>query len=61
MRQFEWSRLAGLCVLACTLSLAQAAELGEPVVRTYQAQPLVADVELTSLADPAAPVGPDRA
>jgi pilus assembly protein FimV len=39
-------------VLAC----AQAAELGEPVVRSFIGQPLVADIELSALADGATPV-----
>lgn len=39
-------------VLAGWLAWAQAAELGEPVVRSYAGQPLVADIELTALADP---------
>ena len=38
-------------------SLARAAELGESVVRSHIGQPLVADIELTALADPAVPVG----
>jgi hypothetical protein len=38
-------------------SLARAAELGEAVVRSHIGQPLVADIELTALADPAVPVG----
>ncbi len=41
--------LALLGVFAC----AQAAELGEPVVLSHVGQPLVADIELTALADPA--------
>ena len=36
-----------------SLALAQAAELGEPVVQSHIGQPLVADIELTTLADPA--------
>lgn len=39
------------------LAGAQAAELGEPIVRSHIGQPLVADIELTGLADAAAPVG----
>jgi Tfp pilus assembly protein FimV len=37
--------------------LAQAAELGEATVRSHIGQPLVADIELTALADASAPVG----
>jgi hypothetical protein len=43
-------------LLSALLCCAQAAELGEPVVRSYLGQPLVADIELTALADPAAAV-----
>ncbi len=44
----------GCCLLlAGVLGAAQAAELGEPAVRSYRGQPLVADIELTALADPA--------
>lgn len=39
-------------VLATMLGWAHAAELGEPVVTSYRGQPLVADIELTALADP---------
>lgn len=44
-------------LLACTVLLtsllpAHAAELGEPIVRSYKGQPLVADIELSTLADP---------
>ena len=39
------------------LAGARAAELGEPIVRSHIGQPLVADIELTGLADAAAPVG----
>ena len=38
--------------MAGWLACAQAAELGEPVVRSYAGQPLVADIELTALVDP---------
>lgn len=37
--------------------LAQAAELGEVAVRSHIGQPLVADIELTALADASVPVG----
>jgi hypothetical protein len=46
-------RFGGALVLAGMLACAQAAELGEPVVRSHVGQPLVADIELTALADPA--------
>jgi Tfp pilus assembly protein FimV len=36
---------------------AQAAELGEAIVRSHIGQPLVADIELTALADASVPVG----
>jgi LPXTG-motif cell wall-anchored protein len=45
-------------LLACTVLLASlvlpvhAAELGEPIVRSYKGQPLVADIELSTLSDP---------
>ena len=35
---------------------AHAVELGEPVLRSYVGQPLVADIELTMLSDPAATI-----
>ena len=38
------------------LTPAQAAELGDPVIRTYIGQPLIADVELNTLNDPASTV-----
>jgi Tfp pilus assembly protein FimV len=38
-------------------ALAQAAELGDVSVRSHIGQPLVADIELTALADASAPVG----
>lgn len=56
-------RFADLCKLFCALLLsgvlagAQAAELGDPVVRSHIGQPLVADIELTGLADASVPVG----
>ncbi len=40
-------------LFAAGFACAQAAELGEPVVRSHVGQPLVADIELTALADPA--------
>lgn len=43
-------------VLALACTCAQAAELGDPVVLSHTGQPLVADIELTALADPAQPV-----
>ena len=43
-------------LLAVALANADAAELGEAQVRSYIGQPLVADVELTSLAEPGASV-----
>ncbi|NHZ41164.1 type IV pilus assembly protein FimV [Massilia aquatica] len=43
-------------LLAVALANADAAELGDAQVRSYIGQPLVADVELTSLAEPAASV-----
>ncbi len=56
-------RFADVFKLFCALLFsgfficAQAAELGEPVVRSYLGQPLVADIELTGLADAGVPVG----
>lgn len=46
------------CVLAlgAALPAAWAAELGEPAVSSYIGQPLMADIELTALADPPQPV-----
>src|SRR4051812_34982417 len=35
---------------------AHAAELGEPRISSYRGQPLVADIELAGLDDPAAPL-----
>ncbi|HZV67334.1 MAG TPA: hypothetical protein VFG03_20810 [Telluria sp.] len=43
-------------VLSGLLACAQAAELGEPVVRSFIGQPLVADIELSALADGVTPV-----
>jgi hypothetical protein len=39
-------------MLAGALGWAQAAELGDPAVRSFIGQPLVADIELTALSDP---------
>lgn len=56
-------RIAFLLALFCALQLsgllacARAAELGEPVVRSHIGQPLIADIELTGLADASAAVG----
>ena len=44
-------------LLSAVLAAVQAAELGEPVVRSHMGQPLVADIELTGLADASVPVG----
>lgn len=56
--------MLSFCRFALVLLLSQAiagaacaAELGEPVVRSHIGQPLVADVELTLLADPGTAVG----
>ena len=38
------------------LTCAQAAELGDAIVRSHVGQPLVADIELSQLADPSVPV-----
>jgi hypothetical protein len=59
MSRSRFARVSRLCSAAClsaALLCAQAAELGEVVVQSYIGQPLVADIELTALADPAAPV-----
>ena len=40
-------------LLAGALPLARGAELADPVVRSFAGQPLVADIELTALSDPA--------
>jgi hypothetical protein len=56
MPRFRFADLARLgCAvfLAGLLASATAAELGEPALRSYIGQPLVADIELTLLADPA--------
>lgn len=50
---FLHARLLACTVLLASLVLpAHAAELGEPIVRSYKGQPLVADIELSTLADP---------
>ena len=51
-----FSHLSGALLLSGLLACAQAAELGEPAVRSHLGQPLVADIELTMLADEAVPV-----
>lgn len=56
MSQFRAVRCCITLILAGLLNCAHGAELGEPLVRTYIGQPLVADIELTMLADPAVPV-----
>ena len=48
--------MLGALFLSSLLASAQAAELGEPVVRSHIGQPLIADIELTSLLDPSVPV-----
>ena len=48
----RFAATARVLVLASLFTCAQAAELGEAIVRSYIGQPLVADIELTSLADP---------
>lgn len=48
--------LGSALVLAALLTCAQAVELGEPAVRSYIGQPLVADIELTGFAGDGAPV-----
>lgn len=47
------ARLSSALILMGALACARGAELGDPVVRSHIGQPLVADVELTTLADPA--------
>ncbi len=49
-------RLFTAFIAASVLACAQAAELGEPVVRSHLGQPLIADIELTALANPNMPV-----
>ncbi len=53
IRSLSCLRLAGALLLASLALSAQAAELGDPAVRSYRGEPLVADIELTALADPA--------
>lgn len=51
------SRLSTTCLLSClALAGAQAAELGEALVSSHIGQQLVADIELTAVENPAAPV-----
>lgn len=50
------ARAASALALAGLLVCAHAAELGQAVVRSHIGQPLVADIELTQLADPAVAV-----
>lgn len=52
----RFSRLGSALILGCWLAVAQAAELGDVAVRSFVGQPLVADIELTGMADPAVPV-----
>jgi hypothetical protein len=47
----RFTQLCSAIVLSGLLTCAQAAELGEAVVRSYRGQPLVADIELTALGD----------
>jgi len=56
MPSTRFARACLFLVFAGLLHCVHAAELGEPLVRTYIGQPLVADIELTMLADPAVPV-----
>ena len=56
MPRIPFGALARTLVLASLFTCAQAAELGETIVRSYIGQPLIADIELTALADPAVPV-----
>ena len=49
-------RLFSALIFIGAVAGAQAAELGEPIVRSHLGQPLVADIELTALADPGTPV-----
>lgn len=59
MPSIRFASLTHYCAtlfLAGLLTCAQAAELGDAALRSHIGQPLVADIELTSLADPAVPV-----
>ena len=49
-------RLSFALILSGVLACAQAAELGEPIIRSHVGQPLIADIELTALSDPRTPV-----
>lgn len=49
-------RLFSALIFVSAVTCAQAAELGEPIVRSHMGQPLIADIELTALADSATPV-----
>lgn len=50
-------RLTCAAVCGASLALAQAAELGDVVVKSHTGQPLIADIELITLADPGQAVG----
>lgn len=50
------ARAASALAMVAVLSCAHAAELGETVVRSHIGQPLIADIELTQLADPSVAV-----
>lgn len=50
-------RFTGALLLATASASAPAAELGEVAIRSHIGQPLIADIELTALADATAPVG----
>lgn len=52
----RFCRLGSALILGCWLALAQAAELGDVAVRSFVGQPLVADIELTGMADATVPV-----
>lgn len=56
MPMFRIFRFAGTVLLALACQGALAAELGDATVASYIGQPLVADIELTGLADPSSPV-----
>jgi hypothetical protein len=51
-----YRRISLLLIAALLAGAAGAAELGEPLVSSYRGQALVADIELSSLDDPAAAV-----